>query len=139
MDTLDRKVVRALSVEIETALQPLAKQHGVSIRIKGGTFQTAFATLKLEIATTDEKGEAVDQASIDFKMLAPIFGLSADDLGTIFSVSGEAYKIIGARPRAKKRPILCECLRTRKRYAFAAEDIKLRLAVEGLHMPGGKK
>ena len=124
----DRGTCRDVASKIEAALAPLASELGIKISTMGGRFTEATYTLKVECATISG-GEVQTKTVQDFKTYAFRYGLSADDLGRIFIYSGERWKIVGMKPRARKYPILCE--KGGKVYKLPAESVRSSLALGG--------
>lgn len=121
----DRATCRVVSEKIEAALQPLAAELGIAISSKGGTYMGGHYTLKVECATKGENGEVNTREADDWKVMAPLYGLKAEDLGRTFKAGGKEYKIAGWRSKARSKPIVAT--RGDKGFIFAVDDVKMFL------------
>lgn len=102
----DRPTLRILGDEIEAALVPVAKKHGISIRRGRGTFTEESYTVRIECSLLNEKGEAVTKEAQDFQRYAGLFGLEPGHFGRVFQYQGERFTICGLKVRSRKFPIL---------------------------------
>ena len=64
------------------------------------------ATFKLEVSAISEDGEVLTAEAQAFRRNASLYGLEPDDLGMEFSSRGEAFTLIGLRPRSRKYPMV---------------------------------
>jgi hypothetical protein len=126
ISSFDGAACRAVSAKIEAALAPLAKELGLVITTKGGSYSPEAYTLKVECATVSADGEVQTKESLDFKAYAFRYGLDADDLGATFKRGGDTYTIVGAKPRSRKYPILCRKANG-KTYKLPADTVLLHL------------
>lgn len=103
----DRTNLRDLRQDIDAALKAVADKHGISIRAGNARFMPQSASMKLELGTIGEGGQVIDTSAEEFKVYAPLYGLSADDLGKKFkSFDGCIYTITGCRPKSRRFPII---------------------------------
>lgn len=127
---MNRANARMLGDAIAEALQGVAEEFGVQIKAGGGSFDFTSLTQKVEVSIINEDGEAETKEATAFRMNADSFpGLSPDDLYKTFVCKGEIYKIMGLRPRAHTRHILCKT--KGKLYTFRAQDVVRLLRVSG--------
>jgi hypothetical protein len=117
---------RNVSARIEDALAPLAKELGIVITTKGGSYSPEAYVLKVECATVSEDGQVQSKEALDFKAYAFRYGLDADDLNTTFKRGGETYTIVGCKPRSRKYPILCRA-ENGKVYKLPADTVALHV------------
>lgn len=132
----DRETARLIGDRVVAALGPLGKELGVVMKRGGGTFGEHTFTMKLEIGVVGDDGTVASRTAEAFKQLAPLYGLSVDDLGKTFRSGGDVYTITGLATRRTKRPLLASRGRSGKEYCFAVEDVKRLMAVAALG--GGK-
>ena len=130
---ITRSLLRTFKADAEAALLDVAKKHNVQISFGNGSFTSENATLKLEIATIGTDGEAKTKEAIDFERYASRYGLSPEDLGTIFVYNGTEYKLIGAKPRSTKYPLLAKNVKSGKVYKVPATAIPSSM---GKEVPG---
>lgn len=119
IEKFDRQTCRLVSLKVAEALQPLAKELGVRIVTKGGSFIGGSFTVKVEVATVGEGGLVQSKEAEEFKILAAAYGLKAEDLGSTFYSCGHPYTIVGIRPRAIRTPIIVSA-KDGKMYRFGA-------------------
>src|SRR5579863_991026 len=86
-------------------MQAVAKQYGVSVAYKGGTFSGNSVVQRWEFAVISESGQVLDRSADEFKRYASGYGLSAADLGAQFQSGGQTFTITGLNTKARKMPI----------------------------------
>lgn len=125
-----RQSIAELSKAIEAALVEIEVIHGIRVKLQGGNFTAANATLKLEISSVDEEtGEPQDKRSEDFKRCATRYGLNPEDLGRSFSSRQGRYTIVGLSTKASGYPIFAKNT-ARKTYKFPAGVVATALKSE---------
>lgn len=115
-----------LEAKLKPHLEAIGKEIGISIRIGGGSFRPDEGSLKLKLLSIGANGKVIDTTADEFKLFAPSYGLSPDDLGKKFASHGNIYTITGLNRRRYKMPINA----TRsdgKAFKFPAEHVKLYL------------
>ena len=125
----DRAVCAVVARRIEEALAPLAAELGVVVKVKGGNFTASDYNAKVEFAVVGEDGIAQTRDGDSFRVMAPLYGFSADDLGRKFTQGRKTYQITGWRSRSGKRPILARDDENRE-YAFTIEGVKSALGIK---------
>jgi hypothetical protein len=120
---MNRDTARAIERQALALLAPMESDGQLKIAAKGGTIGKTFVNLKIEFAEVGESGVVESREVADFKALAKLYGLSADDLGKQFVSRGERYEIVGLKPKSHKFPILGQN-RNGKVYKFPAESVK---------------
>ena len=114
----DKPTLRALRPEIERLLAPLAAR-GLRVRVGNARFTDTTADFKLELAVdrpaphTDGTVRESKEARA-FRVLAPVYGLRADQLGATLAYDGTIFRIVGLRANAPKRPIILEAASGRR-------------------------
>lgn len=141
---IDRQTCRLLSQAIEKALQPIADEHGISIKMGRGTYGDMNATLKIEIAVKGEGGEVISKDAEALKRYqGMVFG--GDVLNKVVTLNGEQVKIIGYKPRSSKYPVLGTRLKDGKTYKYTEQSVKRALAhtatppANGLRIVGAER
>lgn len=109
---MNKSKANAIMKDVEAALQKVAETHQVSFRFKGGRFTDSVLTPRIEICDLGSDGEVVTPELSALRKVKP------DWEGREFRIEGEAFKVIGWRARAPKRPILAKSLTTGKVYVF---------------------
>jgi hypothetical protein len=134
--TIDRQFLRTFHADALDALKAVAKKHGVTIAQKAGSYARdgSNATLKFEIATIGNDGQAQTKAAQAFKRDAARFGIDPEALGTTFTSRGVEYRITGLNTRRPKYPISADRVRDGRAHKFPASVVAASKgsAVEGL-------
>jgi hypothetical protein len=107
--------------DIVTALEGVAKQHGLTVRVGGGTYTEYTFAPKVEFSCTTEAG-----APAGFAYDAELVGLPRDAWGRSFAMRGEQYTIVGINLRARKYPVLAKS--SSGTYKFPADTVARLLA-----------
>tara|TARA_R110002110_G_scaffold69439_12_gene187217 strand:- start:1087 stop:1512 length:426 start_codon:yes stop_codon:yes gene_type:complete len=128
---LDIHAIVDIRKALEPALQEIGAEYGLTLTLGRGTYSTenGTGTLKLELATLGENGEAESPAAKDFKAHAELFGLKATDLGRRFVSNGSEFEISGLKPRNRKYPIIATKVSDGRGYKFSEEGMSARLAL----------
>lgn len=126
----DRGTARMLGDRIEKALAAVADDLGVAIKLDRARYTDARCTVTLEIGVVGADGAVASKDADAFKAYARVYGLSPDDIGRTFKVGGDTFTIVGARPRAHKRPIVAHKGDGRE-YVFPSDVVVRALAVQG--------
>jgi hypothetical protein len=128
----DRSTCDALSKVIIAALKSagIEDEYGVKLADKGGSFSDNNFTMRLEIARIHEDGGVLTKEAQDFKTYARRYGLTADCLNKVFVdlTDGTRWKVVGAKPRSPKYPILVEKVGSGMLYKFPANRVALAFA-----------
>jgi hypothetical protein len=102
--TITEDLCRILDAEITVAMAAIAARHGLTVKVGGGSFTGASFKPRVEFLVEGEVGASKKDEDA-FRQFAGMFGLSAEMLGKTFTVSGEAYKIVGLAP-ARSRNVV---------------------------------
>lgn len=124
---IDRAALRILSAEINAALAPLAQRHGITLRIGNGTFGGAYATLRLDVATIGEQGQANTREASALDSLGALYGLPGVKVGTVLVLQGDRFTVIGLNAKARKAPVCLRRERDGKEYKATVEMVKRAL------------
>jgi len=102
---ITREMLKELGPAIDSALKPLAEQHGIQIRVGNGVYGGLDGSLKLLLSTTSEEGETSE--SRNFKIFGHRFGMDIEWLGKSFkNGSGISYTIQGLNSKRRKYNIV---------------------------------
>ena len=129
---INKNLLAELRREIDGLLLEVGKKYDLNLKVGNASYSSTYFTLKVEGSIVAEEGVATTREQLDFKDYAESHGLSPDDLFKTFETNGEAYEIVGLKPRSKKYPIIARVVGTEKRYKFPATSIKLFLGVTGM-------
>lgn len=127
MKELTREIVREISADIMSALEPVAEKHGIKLTYKGGSFTSSNCTYRIEAAVMGADGQAETRERENFTVFAARFGLDPSDLGVKFKSphTGEIFEITGLAPRRRKFPVSAIRVSDRKGFKFPAQIIKM--------------
>ena len=70
IETLDRAALKALRSPLQAALDVVAKEHGISIKVGSGSYSFQNASLKLELAVKDNTGNVMTPHRADWNVFA---------------------------------------------------------------------
>lgn len=118
---------RQFSTDLEAALTELGEKYGVKITAGSAKENGGNVEMKINCSEIKADGSVETKEAADFKLYAPIYGLSADDLKKEIVYAGKKYEIVGAKPRSHKFPILAKNLADKKLYKLPAEGVKKAL------------
>ena len=141
LKVINRAECRVLGDEVATLAKALEERYNVKVTRGKATYGSGGnMSIKVEIALIDEAtGTVATPEAEAFQQLAHSYGggLQASDLGREFTSSGKRYKVIGLRPRAGKRPIICEEIATGKQFVFPAASVAQLLKFDASKNEGG--
>lgn len=122
----NRTTCKTVRAALEAAVQTVAKEYSIQVTTGGGSFSDNTFTLKLECATKGEGGVVNTKEAEDFKFYCFRWELTEDMLNKVFfdRGSGERYKVIGAKPRSTKYPVIVIKMSDGTRYKFPASRVK---------------
>lgn len=100
---VDKALVQRIAAEVQTALDEVAARHGLTVKVGGGRYDPEVGTFSPKITFT-----AADAEAKAFAILAPEFGLKAEDYGRKITVKGRTFKVVGLNPRASRFPLMGE-------------------------------
>lgn len=120
---ITRALLKTIKSDAEAVLATVAEKHGVKITFGNGSFTPDNASLKMEIAGITSEGVVKTKEATDFERYASAFGLKPEDLGTTFTYNGKEFKLIGAKPRSTKFPLLAVNLKNGKTYKLPKDAV----------------
>lgn len=124
---IERQQIKSIRDRFLEAVRPIAEEMGVAVT-PGMCKYGPTGEIRLQISPINEDGTVETKEAQAFKQYARLEGLNPTDLGRTFRSQGKTFEIIGFKPRATKRPILCRCREDRKNYVFESRAIKLKLS-----------
>ena len=127
ISNIDSPALTMIRKALEPALQAMGEQYGITLTVGRGSYGGETGTLKIELATLGENGEAETTAAKEFKQYAGMVGLEPTDLGRRFVSNGEEYEVSGLKLRNRKYPVLATKVSNGKVYKFTAMVVRLRL------------
>jgi hypothetical protein len=130
ISNIDSPALTAIRQALEPALQEIGEQYGITLTVGRGSYGGETGTLKIELATLGENGEAESPAAKEFKQCASMgtVGLEPTDLGRRFVSNGEEFEVSGLKMRNRKYPVLATKVSNGKVYKFSAMAVRIRLS-----------
>ena len=123
----DKVNIKMICSEIDEAVQSVAEKYGIKLERGNASYRTNNFVLKINGSVLTDTGQAMTREASDFQKMAPLFGLSADDLGKEFVANGKRFVITGLKPRSPKYPILAAEVGTGTTYKFQVDTVVRRL------------
>ena len=116
---MDKIVLKDIRGDLTKVLGTLSEKYNVVFDI--GTFRYNENTFKVTLEATKVDPEHTQEKKmvVDFKSLCHKFGLKKEDLGKTFFSIGEAYRIVGLKPKNRKYPIIAEKVDSGKSFKFS--------------------
>jgi len=123
----DRPTSVALNAEIRTAVEAIAKKHGLKLTAGGCRWLSVEFTTKLKLTVIDAK-TGVDQAAKQrWERGCGRFDLKAEWFGGTFVSNGKRFTIADLKTRARRYPVIA-VTDDGKRYKFNAQSVRVLLA-----------
>ncbi len=97
----DKAGIKLLNADIAEALKAVADKHGVTVEVRGGTYDPS-GSFKPKVVFT-----AADHAQVEYERDASLLGLAPDSFGHTFKSGARTFTIAGLNLRARKRPVIC--------------------------------
>jgi|TARA_R110000824_G_scaffold20454_2_gene76973 hypothetical protein len=124
IETLDRAALKALRSPLQAALDVVAKEHGISIKVGSGSYSFQNASLKLELAVKDSTGNVITPHRADWNVFAKMIpDLNESWLDETFTFKNETYKVTGYNSSARVRPIVTERVSNGKTYTWKQDAL----------------
>lgn len=122
---MDRKTAKAMTADIEKALEKIGTKYGGTFSYKGGRFDDVSFKPRFEFSETSAAGgdAKAEQEWTRFKTYHGLPTLAGVELGAEFVVNGTKYKLVGCKPRSPKWPIVGEGPRG-GRYKFQLASLE---------------
>lgn len=119
--------VKILMERVIEELEDLAQERGLEIKTGAGRYTTSCLTMRLELAIASEDGSPVGKDAEAFKNYCIRWSMPSTDLGRTFERDDGVWKIVGARPRSRRAPILIERQSDGKRVRTGFMGVKALL------------
>lgn len=120
----NRETCRLVAAKFAEELQAIAQELGVSVRTRGGQFNDAVYTMKIEVGVIGGDGKPATREGETLRELADLIGIPTEKIGAVFTVSGADYRLTGMRARAGKYPLIAERTDDGRRFKFEVERVR---------------
>ncbi|MGY8867524.1 MAG: hypothetical protein ACKVJK_18135, partial [Methylophagaceae bacterium] len=104
----DRQSLRALRVDLDSAMATIASKYGIELSAGNISFTSETATIKVAAGIIGSNGRAATPEAKAFDQYKRLVGLSNLNVGDSVNVQGKQYTITGYKPRSKKSPVCIE-------------------------------
>ena len=118
--TLNNQLLKEYRADLEKALKVLNEKHGIITKVGAMTYSdTEFSySTKAEVGGSKEE---IEQRAFD-RDRCRFFNFSCE-YGTKLTINGDAFKLVGLKPRATKMPIVIQNIATGKKYKVSMETL----------------
>lgn len=117
MDKFTRQTIPPIREAVQSALEKVGAEHGLSFDIGKITFLDTSLTAKIECAINNgESGNSVAKTKWDSHCYN--YGLTPESFGKKFTSNGNLFEICGCKPNNHKYPIIAKNLGNGKQYKF---------------------
>lgn len=111
-----RPILPLIKQDFDAAMQKIAKKYGVTCDLSGGGWSDTTFSLKVKLEIDNPDAALKQHYTREGKVDVP-------KNGTIFTMHGKAFKVIGYMENRPKFPMLGEELGTGKKYKFTMEVV----------------
>ena len=110
INKFDKNNLKALRVEMDSALESIPKRFGITIKTGNASFSGNECTFKVKLNTTSTDGTVITKEAKTWDLYkglthGPLEGLKHLSVGDKITISGNTYILSGFNTRAKKAPI----------------------------------
>lgn len=120
---MNKAKAKELRAKVESALKELAEAEGLTITTGKGRYWSEKFNLEVILTEPNSNGQAQTGEAADYVAQCRKWGLPADGVGKTTVINGSMYKILGAKPRNYRYPIIVEDLNG-KRWKMPAPTVK---------------
>lgn len=115
--TISSATIKQINERIHEAVSETMRELGIDAQTKGMRYSNnVTGQLTLELAVIGENGESAEQ--VNFNQTAMMFGLKSSDYERRFRYAGQAYQLVGLKPRSPKYPIIGRDIYSGKTFKF---------------------
>lgn len=123
IDKFDKPVCNTLRKEVEAALLPFANKYGLTLSMRGGTYNdwSWLAKVEFKVKETAE-GKSAEQA--EFEKYCHQFSCKPQDYGRTLTINGKEFTLIGFALNRSKFTIKVKSLDTGKIHLFVESVLR---------------
>ena len=119
---IDRQLLRILRDSIDKAILDLGKEHGVFLETGNATFNNNNCTFKIEVSQI-AGGFVMTKEAVAYQRLN-VHDAIGFQLFEEFTHKGRGFRVMGYKPRATKRPVVCLNLGSKELHVFPVEVLR---------------
>ena len=97
--------LQTLRVDMDKALQSVAKKYGITIKAGNASFSGNECTFKVKLNTKGTDGTVITKEAKDFDRYKGLHGMDHLSVGDTIYIQGSPYILTGFNTRARKAPI----------------------------------
>ena len=117
IETMSKGNIQKIRSMIEDSLFVIMEDHGLKFELGNGSYDSdsvKFNGFRISLADSLNPEEKALQGQIDFRRKYD--GLVTLDDSIIAEDRGQQFKLVGFKPRARKKPFIIEDIKTGGRY-----------------------
>jgi hypothetical protein len=124
--SFDRPTVKALRVDLDSALAKVAKEYGIEISTGNISFSGDNCSIKVKASVIGSDGTVMTKEATDFDRYAR-YELPGVKVGDTFMNAGTTYTITGWKARSRKYPVTAVSSQDGKTYKVPVRMVKAGL------------
>ena len=97
--------LQTLRVDMDKALQSVAKKYGITIHAGNASFSGNECTFKVKCNTVGSDGTAITREATNWDRYKGLHGMDHLNVGDTITIQGSPYILTGFNSRARKAPI----------------------------------
>jgi hypothetical protein len=126
-NTISRDLLKIIRVDIDAALDAIAKKHDVALKTGGCRFTDTNATFKLDLSVKGDGGVVITKDMKALHLYAKLLGVTDAHIATPFTFKGDVFTLAGYKPRADKFIIA----KNGKMFVLTVDAVKTAFAALG--------
>jgi hypothetical protein len=105
INKFDKNNLKALRVEMDSALESISKRFGITIKTGNASFSGNECTFKVKLNTKGTDGTVITKESMDWDRHKGLHGMDHLNVGDPITIQGNRYTLSGFNTRARKAPV----------------------------------
>ena len=122
INQFDRQTLRALRVDLDTAMASIAAKYGIQLNAGNISYTAETATIKVQAGVINKSGQVVTKDAQAFNQYKRLVGLGNLNIGDAINIQGKEYTISGYKPRSKNAVLV---QRDGRGYKVSVEMVKM--------------
>lgn len=127
-----KELLISFRTDFKEAVLALEDKYNITLDLKNISYTSNSFTTKLEAKV---KGAELDIARTQWNNYCNKFFLRRQDFGKIIEINNKKYKIVGLKPRARKKAIIIESTNTQERFVATPNTIRNLVTLKDLIGP----
>ena len=105
INKFDKNNLKALRVEMDSALESISKRFGITIKTGNASFSGNECTFKVKLNTKGTDGTVITKEAMDWDRHKGLHGMDHLNVGDPITIQGNRYTLSGFNTRARKAPV----------------------------------